>query len=244
MEKQKIKQAGSGSSASSSAAKSGKNRGSPRSISVMLVEGQTLFRKGIRAVLSKSRDIRVVGEAGTAAEAEAIAEQTRPDIVLTALSLPDDHQGGVVERLSAKFPDVRVLVLTALKDQPMLTKSFAQGACGYVMKEAQPDLVIKAIRAVHAGETWLPRELLGQLTEELRRMSSHAPGTRPGRLSKRELEVLRLLATGVTTAEIAAQLFISQSTVRVHLTRILEKLKLKNRIEAVRYAIKEGLVQL
>jgi DNA-binding NarL/FixJ family response regulator len=124
-------------------------------------------------------------------------------------------------------------------------KALASGAHGFVLKDASCALVIKAVRATHAGETWVQRELIGQLTGQLRRTGTLAPQRdTAASLTQRQQDVLSLLAVGNSTAEIAKALFVSQSTVRVHLTRILGKLGLKNRIEAVRYAIKEGLVSL
>lgn len=245
MGKQKVERSGSGPLSPTCGRRPGLSRRSGQPIRVILVDREPLFRKCLGSVLSASRDIEVVGQAGTASEAEAITAAMHPDIVVTDFSLPDAPAGGVLEQFRDKVPGLRVVVLTAVREQGAITKCLSEGAQGYVLKDATPALVVKAIRAVHAGETWVQREVVGELTEELRRVSylSHRNNAEGG-LSDREVQVLRLLAAGNSTADISAQLFISQSTVRAHVTRILDKLGLKNRIEAVRYAIKTGLVQL
>jgi len=214
-------------------------------IRVLLVDGQALFREAMRVCLNRSRGLNVVGEVGKLSDLSETVARTQPDVVLTDLSLPDAPDGEVVAELKAKFPDVRAVVLTALPAEECLVKALAGGADGFVLKDASCALVIKALRAVYAGETWVQRELIAELTTQLRRDSALGPrkGT-TGPLTQRERSVLSLLGAGKSTADIAGALFVSQSTVRVHLNRILEKLGLKNRIEAVRYAIKEGLVGL
>ncbi len=214
-------------------------------IRVLLVDGQALFREGMRNSLNRARGVKVVGEVGRLSDMAEMIARTQPDVVLTDFCLPDAADGAVLLELNGKFPGLRVVVLTALQGEECLLKALASGAHGFVLKDASCALVIKAVQATHAGETWVQRELIGQLTEQLRRTGTLAPQRdTAASLTQRQQDVLSLLAVGNSTAEIAKALFVSQSTVRVHLTRILGKLGLKNRIEAVRYAIKEGLVSL
>ena len=136
-------------------------------------------------------------------------------------------------------------MLAARSDATAVTKALSNGAQGYVLKDAPFALVLKAVRPVHAGETWVQREVVGQLTQELQRSPDEAAiSDGQVRLTEREQEVLKLLAAGRSTAEMADDLVISESTVRVHVARILGKLGVDNRILAVRYAIREGLAKV
>jgi DNA-binding NarL/FixJ family response regulator len=209
---------------------------------VLLADGQALFRKGVRALLGGYSDLQVVGEARTADDVTVAVARTHPHVVVTDLDLPDGGAGGALGQLRARCPGVRAIVLTATTEQGAVMEALSDGAKGYVLKDSSPDVLVTAIRAVHAGETWVQREMVRELAGELRRV--HSLLGQDGRiLTQREEGVLRLLAIGMSTAEIAAQLFLSQSTVRVHLMRILQKLGLKNRIQAVRFAIKHGLAE-
>ena len=220
-------------------------RTSRKCIRILLADGQALFREAMRTCLNRASDLRVVGEVARASEIAQAVSQTQPDVVLTDFVLPDAADGRVLLELKTKCPDVRVVVLTSVQEEQCITRALADGAYGFVMKEAQCALVVKAIRAAHAGQTWVQREIIGQLIAQLYRSGAQAPAmAKAASLTQREHDVLRLLAMGKTTAEIAQELYLSQSTVRVHLGRILDKLELKNRIEAVRYAIKHGLVEL
>ena len=216
-----------------------------RRIRILLVDGQEMFRTCIGAVLEGSREVKVVGEAARASEVAAAVAKGKPDVVVADLSLADGAGGQVLEELRLKCPGVPVVVLTASTEEAALTKALTEGARGYVLKDTPPALVLHAIRAVHTGETWVQREMVGQLTGQLKRIRVLSRGKGiPGGLSERQLEVLKLLAAGESTSQIAKQLFVGQSTVRVHIMRILEKLGAKNRVQVVCRAIKEGLIEL
>jgi len=226
------------------AAKGGLARQASNPIRLLLVDGQALFREAMRTCLNRARDVIVVGEVARLSDMADMIARTQPDVVLTDFCLPDAANGEILLELKTKCPGARVVVLTALQGEDCLLKALAGGAHGFVLKDAPLALVLKAIRAVRSGQTWVQREIVGALTKQLQRMNALEPevtGSCP--LTKRQRDVLMLLAAGRTTKEIARELYLSESTIRVHLTRVLDKLGLKNRIEAVRFAIREGLVK-
>jgi DNA-binding NarL/FixJ family response regulator len=211
------------------------------SIRVLLVANQGLFREGVRSVLEQTAGLRVVAEAGSLAEARAAIRRAQPEVVLAEYRLPGEEDGAVISGLTRLHPELPVVVLTDVPPEQCLQPALQAGAQGFVMKEAAGDLVLKAIAAVRAGGVWVQREAFT-------RSVHHARGQITGRtapkspLSAREREVLGLLATGASTTEIAKVLFITTSTVRVHVLHVMEKLGAESRISAVRRAIALGLV--
>jgi DNA-binding NarL/FixJ family response regulator len=205
------------------------------------VDAQDLFREALRAVLEHSWGLEVVAEATTAAEALAAVRRTAPDVVLTSYRLPGEADGAVVAELAQHHPDLPAVVITAVPPEECLYVALQTGAQGFLMKETDAELVVKAISAVRAGEIWVQREALARSVTHMRAHAVDASGA-PIPLTPRETEVLNLLAVGASTAEIAEALFITSSTVRVHVLRILEKFGVSTRIAAVRSAIRAGLV--
>lgn len=217
-------------------------RSEPRQIRVLLVDGQRLFREGLCALLEKSSKLRVIGQASTTSEAIAKALAAKPDAVVTAFSLPGEEHAALVRELRKVCPDIHVVVLTGHDPEEALSQSLQAGAEGFVLMDATPDLVEKAVVAACSGEIWVQREAMRYALGSFHARTEGPP--RGPTLSPRELEVLRLLAAGASTREIAETLFISQSTVRVHLASLCRKLEVPNRILAVRKALLEHLVSL
>ncbi|GAA2214921.1 response regulator transcription factor [Nonomuraea monospora] len=198
---------------------------------LLIADDHPIVRDGLRAALGGEPDLEIVGEAADGEEAVRLAGQLAPDIVLMDLRMPGLDGVGAIRRLSGTGP--RVLVLTTF-DTDVLP-ALEAGASGYLLKDAPPEELIRAVRAVHRGETVLAPAVAGRLAEHLRRPAR-------GRLSKRELEVLRLVAGGATNKEAAAGLFISEASVKTHLLHVYAKLDVRDRASAVAEAYRRGLL--
>lgn len=205
-------------------------------IRLLVVDDHALFRQGIMKLLQEQPDFDVVGEAGNGRAAIHLAQQKRPHVILMDVHMPDS--GGVEAVRSLKqTTDTYVLMLTISDKDQDLMEALAAGADGYLLKSAEPDELCRAIRQVASGHGALAPELTARV------MQAAASGGRlPVTLSAREREVLEHLAAGETTSQIAAALFISENTVKTHVRRILKKLDVANRTEAVARAAALGLL--
>ena len=206
-------------------------------IRVLLVDDHEMVRSGLHALLDTEPDMQVVGEAGQGLDGVKAAAELLPDIVVMDLWMPGMGGLEATERISALSPGVRVLALTALEDQSSVQLAVAAGACGYVRKRSASEELVRAIRAVAAGEIYLDTSMAGRALAPLR----HRPkATAAAQLSERELNVLRSIAAGHTMKEIAATLAISVRTLETYRTRAMDKLGLQNRADIVRYAVQRG----
>jgi two-component system response regulator NreC len=209
-------------------------------IRVLIVDEHAVVRSGLRLVLDAESDIEAVGEAPNAARAVFEALETKPDVVLIDLVLPER---GVIEGMPALLeavPEAKVLVLSMQDDPRCVREAFAAGASGYLLKEAADTEVVAAVRDVAGGGRYVHPRLGARLVQaeaEERRRAEENP------LSDREREVLRLLALGHTNQEIASMLYISVRTAETHRAHIMQKLRLSNRAELVRYALAQGLLE-
>jgi DNA-binding NarL/FixJ family response regulator len=215
-------------------------------IRVLLADDQTLVRAGFRAILELQDDIDVVGEAGDGAEAVERARELQPDVVLMDIRMPGLDGIEATRRLLANGSEApRVLMLTTFDLNEYLYEAMKAGASGFLLKDAPRDQLVSAVRTIASGDALIAPSLLRRLVEEFVRRP--APGSRtPTELSDltdRELEVLKLLARGLSNAEIATTLFLSEATVRTHVRHILAKLSLRDRVQAVVLAYESGLVQ-
>lgn len=216
-------------------------------IRVVLADDQALVREGLRLILDAHKDISVVGEAGTGDEALIVARTLRPDIVVMDVRMPGTDGITATGTLlaSADWP-VKVIVVTTFDLDEYIFAALRLGASGFLLKTAPPRLLITAVREVHAGETMLSSEL----TQRLIRQFAAAPppratGAAPeafAALTARELEVLGLIARGLSNDEIAGELFVSGATVKTHVVRVLAKLGLRDRTQAAIAAYEHGLV--
>ena len=211
-------------------------------IRVLIVDDHNMVRKGMKVLLDEYEDIQVVAEAANGLKAIELVEQVKPDVVLIDLAMPVMDGIEAIKRIIAIHPNERIIVLTSFSGDDKLFEAIRAGAMGYLVKDAHPEELVQSIRNVCSGEPSLNPTIAWRL---LRGMSGAETPKRPSEeLSEREIEVLRLLTKGKTDQEIAQQLVLTDVTIRTHISRILSKLGLKNRVQAALYGIRSGLVSL
>jgi DNA-binding NarL/FixJ family response regulator len=208
---------------------------------VVVVDDHELFRHGLIALL-RERGIQIFGEASLAADAIRMASEMEAGVVLMDLSLPGMSGIEATQRLTAVAPLVRVLVLTVASDNGHVMDALLAGACGYLLKDSPIDQIVAGIRAAERGEALISPQIASQLVRRLREPDNVDLGLRPQDLTARELEVLELLARGLDNSGIALALFLSQHTVKNHVSSILVKLQVQNRVQAAVRAVRSGLV--
>jgi two-component system nitrate/nitrite response regulator NarL len=217
--------------------------GPSETIRVLLVDDHALFRSGLSALIAEE-GFDVVGEASNGADGVRLARELVPDVVIMDLNMPGMSGVEATAATAAQAPASRVVVLTVSGDETNVTDAVLAGACGYLLKDASVEDILAALRAAAAGESWISPRVAGALLERVRRGAAEQisePEEAGASLSDRELEVLRLIAQGKENTEIAAELFISPKTAKNHVSSILAKLQLQNRIQAAVYAVKRGL---
>jgi DNA-binding NarL/FixJ family response regulator len=214
-------------------------------IRVLVADDQALVRAGFRAILEEQDDLEVVGEAADGGQVVAIARELQPDVVLMDVRMPGVDGIEATHRLLRAGAAPRVLILTTFDLDEYVYEALKAGASGFLLKDAPRDQLVGAVRTVAAGEALLAPALVRRLIEDFVRRP--APGARSptelNELTERELEVLTLVARGLANAEIATRLFVSEATVRTHITHILAKLGLRDRVQAVVLAYESGLVR-
>jgi NarL family two-component system response regulator LiaR len=211
-------------------------------IRVLVIDDQVIVREGISLLLSQVEGIEVAGEAGDGQQAVAQALALRPDVILMDLVMPGLNGIEATRQITAGWQDARVLVLTSYAGDDKVIPAIEAGARGFLLKDSSPADLIRAIRHVHEGRSSLDPAIASQVLLELRRPAK--PPSSPDPLTERELEVLRLVATGLSNAKVAAQLVITEATVRSHVSNILAKLHLANRVQATLYALQVGIISL
>jgi DNA-binding NarL/FixJ family response regulator len=210
-------------------------------IRVLLADDQALVRGGFRLILQAEPDIEVAGEAADGEQAVAAALQARPDVVLMDIRMPVLDGIEATRRLIPQLAATRVVMLTTFDLDDYVVDAFRAGASGFLLKTAPPPQLVAAIRTVHAGDGLLAPASTRRLIEQSARQPAPAPAL--GTLTAREHDVLRLLARGLTNAEIAAELVVEPSTVKSHVASLLAKLSLRDRVQAVVFAYESGLVR-
>lgn len=212
-------------------------------IRILLVDDQELIRVGFRLVLEAEPDLEIVGEAGDGLQAVAQARALRPDVVLMDVRMPNSDGIEATARLRDELPDVRVLVLTTFDLDEYAFGALEAGAGGFLLKDAQRGELVGAIRAVHRGDAVLSPRVTRRVIERLSPASAPPAGIDPATsLTEREREVFVAIGRGLTNAEIAAELYLGESTVKTHVGRILAKLDARDRIQAVILAHRWGHV--
>lgn len=212
---------------------------------VLLVDDHGLFRSGVKTELSFYPDIEVVGEAGNGPDAITRARETMPDVILMDISMPGFSGLEAVRRIKAEMPQVRVIMLTVHDDDEHLFDAIKAGADGYLLKNLEPQELLDMLDRVRHQEAAIDGRLAVKILSEFRKPRHRADAATMPReeLSGREIEVLERLVKGESNAEIAKALIVSESTVKMHLRNILDKLHLENRVQAAVYAVREGLVK-
>jgi len=212
-------------------------------IRVLLAEDHQTVRKGVRLLLDAQPDIEVVGEAGDGRAALRLAKELAPDLVLMDVSMPEMNGLKATERLLEVCPGARVLALTRHTDRGYMQQLLQAGACGYVLKQSDPSVLLQAVRAVAAGSSYLDPAITGQALAGYFGRKPGGGSVAEVNLSDRESEVLRLIALGYSNKEIAARLSLSVKTVEAHKANAMRKLDMNSRIDIVRYAILQGWLQ-
>jgi two-component system response regulator NreC len=214
-------------------------------IRVVVVDDHTLMRQGLVGLLDEDPDLVVVGQAGDASSALDTIEETRPDVVLMDVGLPGVSGLELTVRVKRIVPDIRVLVLTMYEREDYLFEALQAGASGYVLKGADIQDLLTAVRTVARGETYVYQSLTGKLVADyLSRIEDGADRKDYDGLSTREREVLALIAEGLTTSQIADRLYLSPHTVQTHRDHVMTKLDLHSRVALTKYAIRKGLIEL
>jgi DNA-binding NarL/FixJ family response regulator len=214
-------------------------------VRVALVDDDDLMRAGLRAVLSTDDGIDVVGEAGDGRAAVGMTRDARPDVVLMDIRMPDVDGIAATREVLAAEPDVRIVILTTFEDDDYIFGALAAGASGFLLKRTRPEDLIAAIHAVAAGDSLLSPSVTRRVIDRMARQPAATPATdrRLADLTPREREVLELVARGLSNGEIAAELVIEESTVKSHVKRILQKVRARDRVQAVIFAYESGLTR-
>lgn len=211
-------------------------------ISVLLVDDHSMVRMGLKAYLGSLPDIEVIGEAGTGAEAVRMVADLTPDVVLMDLLMPGMDGVEATRQIRRISPATQVIVLTSYHEDEHIFPAIRAGALSYVLKDIDPDELAETIRRAHAGEAVLNPRVAARLVQEFHGSGAQAPNPFQ-ELTERELEVPRQIAAGKNNREIAGALFISEKTVKTHITNILSKLHLADRTQAAVFAWKSGIVR-
>ena len=216
------------------------------SIRVLICDDQPLVRAGFRTILGSKSDIEVVGEAENGAEAVALAERRRPDVVLMDIRMPVLDGVEATRRLVAADTPARILVLTTFDLDEYVHAAIRAGASGFLLKDVTPAKLLEAIRIVAGGDALLAPSVTRRLLERFATTLPPGEGSSDAlaELTSRETEVLRLLAGGMSNAQIASELVVSEATVKTHISSVLRKLGLRDRVQAVIVAYETGLVKL
>ncbi|MEW5942337.1 MAG: response regulator transcription factor [Pseudomonadota bacterium] len=226
------------------------DEGGVKPIRVLIVDDHTLFRSGIKALLSRQQGFEVVGEAGNGLEGVKRAKSLKPDVVLLDLHMPGVSGREAAQLIVEEVPDAHVLMLTVSEDAQDLFETLRAGARGYLLKNVETDFLLDAIRRTANGEAVVAAQMTGKLVQGFRSMTreglaqaqeSAAPADKE-KLSPREKEIAVLLARGASNKEIANALNVAESTVKIHVQNIFKKLHLASRVQVAVYAIEHGLV--
>lgn len=213
------------------------------SIRVLVADDQSMVRAGFRMLLTGEQDIEVVAEARNGREAVAMAERFNPAVVLMDIRMPEIDGLEATRRILAANQAARILILTTFGLDEYVYEALRAGASGFVLKDDPAEQLISAVRTVAAGNALLSPAITKRVIRQFTRIRRPAPPKELGELTEREREILRLIATGLSNAEIGRKLYISETTVKTHVTHILQKLGLRDRVQAVVLAYQAGLFE-
>lgn len=213
-------------------------------ISVALADDHVLFRQALRHLLESEDDIRVIGEASDGRAIQTLVEQQQPDVILMDINMPGIDGVTATRELKSQLPDVRIIILTMFSEDGHVIRAVRAGADAYLLKNSESSKVVDAIRAVYRGESIIEPQLASKLLSEFRRVSDVREDDSVGGLTTREMDLLRLVASGMSNKEIARRLELAESTVKNRLSHLFEKLGVKDRTQAAIYALSHGLIPL
>jgi NarL family two-component system response regulator LiaR len=211
-------------------------------IRLLIADDHAIVREGLRALIATEPGLELVAEASDGVEAVSKVHALKPDVVLLDMMMPRKDGLGAIEEIMKDQPNARILVLTSFAEDDKVFPAIKAGALGYLLKDSSPQELLQAIRNVHHGEASLHPTIARKLIRELNQPPSLPPTTDP--LTEREVEVLRLVAQGLSNDDIAEKLVVSERTVRTHVSHILDKLHLANRTQMALYAVREGIAKL
>ncbi len=212
----------------------------PPLIQVLIVDDHAMVRRGMKILLEQFPGIKVVGEAANGLQATEFVSRLQPDVILMDLVMPVMDGMEATQRIIAMYPDQRIIVLTASSDRGYFVQAIQAGAQGYFVKDLDADELVQAIRNVHQGRPAYDSRFIWEV---IRRTKITEISYRlPDQLSEKELVILRMLTQGLTDQDIARELVVTEVTVRTHISRIIRKLHLENRVQAVLYSLRSGLV--
>jgi NarL family two-component system response regulator LiaR len=213
-------------------------------IKVLIVDDHQVVRQGLRTFLELQEDISVIGEADDGVKAVEMVNQLQPDVVLMDLVMPRMDGINATQKIHASGSPSKIIALTSFSEDDKVFPAIQAGASSYLLKDVSPDDLVDAIRAVHHGEARLHPDITRKLMEQVSQTHSTSQLTQVDELTEREQEVTRLVAKGLNNREIALELFISEKTVKTHISNILGKLHLEHRTQLAIYAIKNKLVEI
>ena len=215
-----------------------------KSIRLLIADDHLIVRKGIKVLIATEKDMQVVGEAENGVEAVEKAAALEPDVILMDIVMPEMDGIEATRRITADRPETRILVLTSFAADDKVFPAVKAGALGYLLKDSTPEQLLEAIRQVHRGEPSLEPSIARKVLQELSNPGGGTGKQTSDPLTEREMEVLRLIAQGMSNKEIAAKIFVAEWTVRSHVSNILGKLHLASRTQAALYALRSGLASL
>ena len=217
---------------------------SKKPIKLLVVDDQNIVRKGIRALVEQVDDMDVIGEASNGEEAVAEAKRLNPDVILMDLMMPKMDGITAIREIQASQSPARIIALTSFVTEDKVFPAIKAGAMGYLLKDSEPEDLITAIRKVNRGEPSLHPIVAKMVLEEISQPAQREQPLTPDPLTEREVDIIRLVAQGLSNRQIAEQLVIGEATVRTHVGNVLNKLHLANRVQATLYALREGLTSL
>jgi DNA-binding NarL/FixJ family response regulator len=208
---------------------------------ILLCDDQAVIRDGLEMLLNLEKDFQVIGSAQDGAEAVELAAQKQPDLILMDLKMPMMNGVEATREIRARFPQIKILVLTTYDDDEWVFDAIRAGASGYLLKDTSRQKIVEAIRGTMEGKSFVDPAIAGKLLNQVASKQTQPTSILTDKLTERELDVLRLIAKGINNSDIAAQLHLSEGTVRNHVSAILEKLGVSDRTQAAVIAIQHGL---
>lgn len=211
-------------------------------INILIADDHTMVRQGLKQILELEKDISVVAMASNGNEAVILAKEHKPDIILMDINMPGINGLQAIKEIKQYMIPCRIIVLTIHEDREYLFKTLQMGAEGYVLKDAEPAVLIEAIRSVYKGQSFIQPNMTRELVKEFNRVTLHEKDkSEDNNLTSREIQVLELIAEGMINKEIAKKLYISEKTVKNHVSNIFKKLDVSDRTQAAIYAFKHNI---